>query len=234
MIGVDFINELRRQELEEMLPRLRKGAHILEIGAGSGQQARELEGAGYKVTAIDLPSSDYAAHRVFPVLYYDGATIPFPDDSFDVVYSSNVLEHVSDLPRLQAEIRRVVKPGGECLHIMPSHVWRFWTSAAAVPGVFVPYRHGLGVLMTIRRLASSALRRHGERGNVLSELWLFHPAWWRNHFRKAGFEILEDGPVGIFYTAEILLGFRFGFRARKRLARVLGSSSHFFRVRSDS
>jgi SAM-dependent methyltransferase len=53
--------------------------------------------------------------------------MPFPDDSFDVVFSSNVLEHVRDRRRLYAEIGRVLKPGGYCLHAMPSGTWSFWT-----------------------------------------------------------------------------------------------------------
>lgn len=226
-----YINELRRVELEEVLPRLPRGAHVLEIGAGSGQQALELERCGFKVTAIDLASSDYAQHHVFPVIEYDGFAIPFPDATFDVVYSSNVLEHVVDLPRLHCEIMRVIKAGGECLHIVPTHVWRFWTTAAGVLGFLTPFRNGLGFLGCLRRTLSSALRSHGERGSVLAEVWLFHPAYWRRNFREAGFEVVEEGPLGLFYTGELLFASALGFSRRRRLARLLGSSTHFFRLR---
>src|SRR5947209_11348418 len=114
-------------ELETILPLFPSGARILEIGGGTGSQALELSRRGFKVTAIDLASSAYAAHRVFPIIDYDGATIPLPEASVDVVFSSNVLEHVPDLARMHAEIRRVLAPHGKCIHVLPTHVWRFWT-----------------------------------------------------------------------------------------------------------
>ena len=73
-------------------------------------------------------------------------------------------------------------------------------------------------------------RRHGERGNVISELWLFHPRWWRRNFRENGFAVVSDEPMGLFYTGEVLFGLRLGLAKRERLARVLGSSCHLFRL----
>ena len=64
----------------------------------------------------------------FPIKDYDGRTIPLPDASVDVVFSSNVLEHVPDLSRMHAEIRRVLAPGGICIHVVPTHTWRLWTT----------------------------------------------------------------------------------------------------------
>lgn len=231
MIAVDYINDLRRAELDAVLPYLPPAARVLEIGAGTGQQALELERRGFDVSAIDLETSDYSGHRVFPVINYDGSTIPFPNGSFDTIFTSHVLEHVADLPRLQSEMKRVLRPGGECLHVLPTHIWRFWTSAAALPGAVAPFRHGLGLLMNLRRSASSALKAHGENGNVLTELWYLHPRRWRRTFRAAGFDVVEDGPVGFFYTGEVLCGRRLSFAKRRGLGRVLGSSAHFYRLR---
>lgn len=231
MIAVDYINDLRRAELEAVVAHLRPSSRILEVGAGTGQQAMELERRGFEISAIDLATSDYSGHRVFPVIDYEGSTIPFEDGSFDAIFTSHVLEHVPDLPRLQAELKRVLRPGGECLHVLPTHVWRFWTSAAAIPAVLAPFRHGLGPLMNLRRSASSALKSHGESGNVLTELWHLHPRRWRRTFRDAGFDVVEDRPVGFFYTGEVLFGGRLGFAKRRGLGRVLGSSAHFYRLR---
>jgi ubiquinone/menaquinone biosynthesis C-methylase UbiE len=66
----------------------------------------------------------------FAVKFYDGKNIPFPNESLDVIFSSNVLEHVQDLKSLQAAIRRVLKPSGYCIDLMPSATWRFWTILA--------------------------------------------------------------------------------------------------------
>ena len=127
MFSIEFLHQIRRHEISLVERHLPSGVRILEIGGGTGFQAKLLSEHGYDVASIDIPQSNYAEERVFPVLDYDGATIPFSDDSFDVVFSSNVLEHIRDRRRLYVEIDRVLKPSGFCLHAMPSGTWRFWT-----------------------------------------------------------------------------------------------------------
>jgi SAM-dependent methyltransferase len=127
MFSIEFLHAIRRHEIALVERHLEPGARILEIGGGTGFQAKLLAERDFDVSSIDVPQSNYAGERVFPVIDYDGETIPFPDGSFDVVFSSNVLEHIRDLERLHAEVRRVLKPGGYCLHAMPTGVWSFWT-----------------------------------------------------------------------------------------------------------
>lgn len=235
MLAFAHIDRIRSAELESLLPLLRPGGRILELGAGTGRQARDLSRLGFDVTAIDLAASDYAAERVFPVVDYDGTTIPFPDGSFDIVISSNVLEHIRDLPAMHDEIRRVLTQGGECFHIIPTDKWRFWSTISAFPNsirLLVSARSGAELNRAIRHGARSFLQKpHGERGNVITELWYFRPAWWRRHFRENGFELVGDGPVGIFYTGEVVLGDRLSVRTRRTLARYLGSACRLFHLR---
>jgi len=229
------IDELRLAELQAVLPLVRRGARILELGAGSGRQAVELQRLGFDVAAIDLATSDYADNRVFPVVDYDGVRIPFAARSFDVVFSSNVLEHVPDLPAMHAEIRRVLDVGGECFHILPTANWRFWTSIAAFPGALrdlAAARTGRQLKRAIRRgVRAFVQKRHGERGTAVSELWYFRPAWWRRNFHENGFMIVREAPAGLFYTGESLLGPRLPMARRRSAARVLGSSCVMFQLR---
>src|SRR5690606_10312656 len=55
-------------------------------------------------------------------VYYDGETLPFADDCFDSVFSSEVFEHVFNLPQIVDELYRVLKPGGRMLVTVP-FVW---------------------------------------------------------------------------------------------------------------
>jgi hypothetical protein len=73
-------------------------------------------------------------------------------------------------------------------------------------------------------------RRHGERGNAISEIWLFHPQWWRRHFRDHGFCIDHDEPMGLFYTGNALLGRHLGLARRARIANSFGSACHLFKL----
>jgi hypothetical protein len=80
-------------------------------------------------------------------------------------------------------------------------------------------------------MAAILLRPHGEHGNAMSELKIFHPRWWRERFRKDGFDVIEDEPVGLFYTGEMLRGPRLAIPTRERLAQMLGSATHMFALR---
>jgi SAM-dependent methyltransferase len=253
MFSVDHLNVLRSAEIEKIAKHLRPaGARVLEVGAGTGQQALELERRGFQVEAIEIPSSNYAQDRMFPIVDFDGRHIPFPDASFDVVFSSNVLEHVPDLVQMHKEIRRVLKPTGYALHVLPTHAWRFWTTLSAFPTA-VQYAGTIGdqlkprwplSLAEIKRLAGAwhpagrhlaapfGQRRHGERGNIISETWLFHPNWWRRNFGANGFEIIRDEPMGLFYTGNMTFNTRWTLGRRERLSRVLGSACHLFEIKS--
>jgi SAM-dependent methyltransferase len=252
VFSIEHLNALRSAEIEKIVTHLRPtAARVLEIGAGTGQQALELSRRGFKVEAIEIPSSNYAQDRVFPIVDFDGCYIPFPDASFDIVFSSNVLEHVPDLVQMHKEIRRVLKPTGYALHVLPTHAWRFWTTLSAFPTA-VQYAGTIGgqlkpcwpfTVSEIRRLVGAwysagrhllapfGQRRHGERGNIISEIWLFHPSWWRKNFTANGFGIIKDEPMGLFYTGNMTFNSRWSLQRRVHLARVLGSAMRIFELK---
>jgi 2-polyprenyl-3-methyl-5-hydroxy-6-metoxy-1,4-benzoquinol methylase len=97
MFNLEFLHAEREWEIERLARLFPTGCRILELGGGTGYQAQQLAHRGFPVASIDLPSSNYQQHKVFPVIVYDGRTFPFANGSFDVVFSSNVLEHVLDL-----------------------------------------------------------------------------------------------------------------------------------------
>lgn len=252
MFHLDHLNHLRLAELDLLLEHLPRHspARLLEVGAGTGRQGLELRTLGYKVELIDLASSSYANDRLCEVTDYDGRTIPFQDSTFDVVYSSNVLEHVPDLATLHAEIRRVLRPSGYAIHLVPTHHWRIWSSISAFPAAaqrayslrrnLLPRRvsragaaDAIAAWMALARCIGSpfAQRRHGERGNVLTEVLLFRPAWWRRNFLENGFEILHERPAELFYTGSMVMGPRLSIQRRRQLALALGSACQLFVVR---
>lgn len=251
MFSLQQLDILRTAEIEKIASFFTPGARVLEIGAGTGKQAEELQRRGFDVVAIEIPSSNYATNRIFPIMDYDGRTIPLPDASVDIAFSSNVLEHVPDLTQMNSEIRRVLKPDGYAIHVMPTHAWRFWTTLASFPDAFVYLfasipnllPHALPSAAELKRLANAwyrsaravvgriLQRRHGERGNIISETWLFHPEWWRRNFWDNNFEVVHDEPMGLFYTGNMLLGTKLGLDQRARLAKTLGSACHLFKVK---
>ncbi|MCQ9373886.1 class I SAM-dependent methyltransferase [Methyloversatilis sp. XJ19-13] len=250
MFNIEFLHVIREFEYKEVIKRLPARSSILEIGGGTGYQAKRLTEDGYSVKSIDIPNSNYIDQKEFPVMPYDGRNIPFPDASFDVVFSSNVLEHVGDLPYLQHEIKRVLKPGGKCMHLMPSSAWRFWTNLAhyieliqrELPHMprLVPNgmsRHALKDALSVLRLMIGTARhyavvpRHGERGNAMTEVLSFSATYWKRVFRKSGFAIHEASPTGLFYTGHMVLGHEVSISKRQQLAKWLGSACIIYVVR---
>ena len=92
---------------------------VLEIGLGEGSESERLIRAGARWSGVDLTSrvrgeSPDPVDAKEPAL--PGATqgsvldLPFPDSTFDVVFSHGVLHHVPDIRRAQSEIHRVLRP----------------------------------------------------------------------------------------------------------------------------
>ena len=109
MFNLEFLHLIRKAELEMVIKYLPKNAQILEIGGGTGIQAKELTKKGFKIISIDVPESNYKLEKVFPVKEYDGKNLPFPDNHFDFIFSSNVLEHIKNIDGLFVEFSRVLK-----------------------------------------------------------------------------------------------------------------------------
>lgn len=219
-----------------------KPCHLLELGAGTGQQAKYLADLGYEVSAIDLPSSSYKDVRVFPITDYDGEKIPVADESFDVVFSSNVLEHVISINAVLAETRRILKPGGLAIHIIPSPTCRIWS----IPAHYVWLARRIMAKLTATANPQSATGaprtpqsrkewigtffplRHGERGNTLTETYYFSRAYWNKKFQAHAFNINEIVGNGIFYTMANAVGTALPLKNRETLSRILGSSCFIY------
>jgi len=101
----------------ETLPALR----FLDVGCGGGIATEALARLGYNITGVDLsaPSVEAAAlhakaEGVLNVRYVVGSAydLPFESASFDGVVSSDVLEHIHDLPKMIKEVQRVLKANG--------------------------------------------------------------------------------------------------------------------------
>jgi arsenite methyltransferase len=106
------------------LGRLQPGERVLDLGSGAGTDslvAAQMVGASGRVTGIDMtPEMLERARRsaeemgAVNVEFVEGEveTLPFPDESFDVVISNGVIDLVPDKDAVFSEIFRVLEPGG--------------------------------------------------------------------------------------------------------------------------
>jgi ubiquinone/menaquinone biosynthesis C-methylase UbiE len=117
-------------DLELRLAHLRAGVRpgdrALDLGCGDGRFTAELARIGAAATGVDIAEAALnrarAAHPDldFRLAPFDGP-LPFDDVSFDVVWTSEVIEHVADTARWLSEVRRVLVPRGRLLLTTPSH-----------------------------------------------------------------------------------------------------------------
>ena len=121
-----------RYRLESHIPRCLdeldvRGKSVLEIGLGQGTESEGLIRRGARWTGIDVTteavqrvSVRLELHGLSPegITHASATEIPFPDDSFDLVFSHGVLHHVPDILVAQAEIARVLRPGGRLVAML--------------------------------------------------------------------------------------------------------------------
>jgi SAM-dependent methyltransferase len=94
---------------------------VLEIGLGQGAESEQLIRRGARWSGLDLTEESVDRVRARLDLkhldYQDlrqgsALEIPWPDNSFDMVFSHGVLHHIPDIHAAQSEIHRVLRPGG--------------------------------------------------------------------------------------------------------------------------
>lgn len=108
-----------------------RGGRVLDLGCGSGYGTFRIAGVAEAVTGVDVAEDAVAFARArysrpnlsfLPIV--PGGRLPFPDDSFDVVLSFQVIEHVHDVRGYLEEARRVLRPEGVMIIITPDRKHR--------------------------------------------------------------------------------------------------------------
>jgi SAM-dependent methyltransferase len=115
---------------------LRTGERLLDVGCGGGRHAFEAMRRGAVVAALDasdaglkdvaaiagamLDSGEITLDAWAGVVNGDALDLPFPDDAFDRLVISEVLEHIWDDDRAIAELVRVLRPGGRLAVTVPT------------------------------------------------------------------------------------------------------------------
>lgn len=97
----------------ELATRYCRG-NILEAGCGTGLILQRLAQKAHRAVGIDLSGGmlGLAYHRGLHTVQGTVDTLPFPDASFDAVFSFKVLAHVPAIEQTLSELARVTKPGG--------------------------------------------------------------------------------------------------------------------------
>ncbi len=107
------------------------GQRVLEVGCGAAQSSRWLAARGVDAVGVDIAVNqlEHARRSVPPadVVAATATALPFPDVTFDAAFAAyGAIQFVADLPRLLAEVRRVLRPGGRWVFSVTHPVrWAF-------------------------------------------------------------------------------------------------------------
>lgn len=133
-LHLDWVCELRGRDARFFIQRLaeridRDEPHcVLEVGGGDGYIASLVREAGFEIRSTDPKPREPLRH---PVEVMSASRLPFDDGSVDAIISSNVLEHIDDLPQSFDEMCRVLRPGGFMIHSMPRPACSFVSTLIA-------------------------------------------------------------------------------------------------------
>jgi ubiquinone/menaquinone biosynthesis C-methylase UbiE len=100
-----------------LVRRYARGRDALEVGCGTGLILARVRQFAARAAGIDLSGGmlGRARARGLDVAQAEATALPYPDASFDVVYSFKVLAHIADIRTAMAEIARVTRPSGYVL-----------------------------------------------------------------------------------------------------------------------
>jgi len=151
---------------------LASDARILDFGCGAGATVYAFHDRGF-ANAVGFDIKDYVELRApehrdrFRIGFEQGGLLPFASETFDLVISEEVFEHVHDQVPMWRELHRIMKPGGVAIHVFPgpycliephnyvpfggvvAQYW--WYKLWAILGVRNEFQKGLSAIETARR-----------------------------------------------------------------------------------
>ena len=229
----NHLYRLRELELDLVSHLFLKHMSVLEIGGGNGFQASKISEWGCNVYSIDIKNRENQS-MFFDVRDYDGKNIPFEDRKFDIIFTSNVLEHVVDINNILCEFKRVLNPNGFAICIMPTSSWRIWSILS-----YYPYLVGAMLKRMLKKNNSHPLTitafppSHGAYKSSFQEVYYYSKYHWTKVFNNNGLNLIDCYSNGYFCTLYAIFP-NLGIKYRKIIRNILGYSGNIFIVQQSN
>lgn len=243
---------LRKFELDKIFDGFPEGHFdkALELGCGSGEHSKHLESYCRKLTALEYNENRLVARSGEKTTFVTGDAQDlsrFSDEEMDLIFSSNLIEHLPNPDHCLAECRRVVKQEGLIIHTVPNRTWKIVSlllyypfqiktvfrlmfssnksvkssrSKAARLKIDGNLRLINGTCSLIKKIPRKLLPKvHGVSKSNLSEFKNWGEKCWINIFEKNGFEVVDIVRLPFYHQ------WGYNFRIVLRLGNYLGLSS---------
>lgn len=245
---MDRFHRVRRKEIEIVFSHCpeKHFATALELGAGDGFHSRLLAKYATKLISTDYSPSILALKNTESIEYRvcDAEEVDHcvGGESFDLVFMSSVMEHLSNPVKALQAAHKILREDGVVVSMMPNRFWKACHLAFHLPNkVFLKMTHPRGGNRrpieektigvdnnpkTVKAIRSKFVafwtpEPHGVSKSNLDEIMAWKPERWSEHFEEAGFEppLLIKGPVSS--------GYSFGFDFAAHFLERIGIASEY-------
>jgi SAM-dependent methyltransferase len=142
---------------------------LLDFGCGS-KPYRSLFTGVSEYIGLDMENEGHSHEKEMIDVYYDGKTIPFDNEYFDAVFSSEVFEHIFDIEPILAELHRILKKEGQILISVP-----FAWNEHEIPNDFARYTSfGLEYLLRKSGFEIISSSKTGHFAEVIAQLKILY------------------------------------------------------------
>jgi 2-polyprenyl-3-methyl-5-hydroxy-6-metoxy-1,4-benzoquinol methylase len=169
---------------------------VLDVGCGAGINSQAIRAKGHRVTGVDISAAAVEKYRAlgFPGRVMDlEEGLAFADGAFDLVFCSEVIEHLRFPETLVHEVFRVLRPGGRLVLSTPNSAFWLYRLFAILGYTVSELQHPKHFQFFSRRSLRRLLRAEGfsERAALGRNMYLIvpdPPAWARPVVAALGFE----------------------------------------------
>jgi len=195
-----FIRKDLYNNIKQLSTRLT--GKLLDFGCGRKPYENLFHVSQY--IGIDMEKTGHEHENSKIDIYYDGKNIPFPDESFDSVFCSEVFEHVFNLSEVLPEIKRILKKGGMMLLTVP-----FCWNEHEIPYDFGRYTSfGIKHILVNSGFEVIILKKSGHFAKVVFQLLALYPYTiinTKNKFLNYIIQMLFIIPVNVVGSISLLL-----------------------------
>ena len=169
-----------------------KAGKLLDIGCGTKRTMSLFKKRNFSVFGADILeyNDNQKNNNGFEIKYcnFENEKIQYEDNSFDIVFSKSVIEHVRNSANIFSEAYRVLKPGGVAIILTPSWRHTYWGPFYVDPTHVSPF--------TESSLFDALMIANFKRPRV--EIFYQFPLIWKFHFLRIFCKLISFLPLPYF------------------------------------
>ena len=245
----EYIHDIRTKSIEQIKPYIEKGNVRLglEVGAGDGFQSRLLVNYLEKLVVTEYSKERLEQIPDEKIEYYICDAENLDDklafSSFDMIFSSHLLEHLPHAERFIQSCHRLIAEDGLIIHVVPSNWYAFFRLLFWYPAIIIRFKKkrrrkkSFNLMSKPESIADNNQkmehktriklfeylfpRPHGISNNILGEYFSMRRKAWTKLFKENGLGVIT------IMNGSCFSGYGFGYEKSKKLLSRLGIACEY-------